>query len=368
MNFQCLPGLVKGHVGLRGVAAIAVFGYHLHPESFFSAEFVQWLARIFQWSGSAVDLFFMLSGFILCHVYFCPGKSGWMSFYVARIGRIFPLATAVTLFCVTLDAYSWFRHQIPSKDLEASRILSNLFLVQGWRGNAVENSINPPSWSISIEVFLYVVVYPVLCWVFSLRLTGIRWVRWLALITSLGGATVVAVGQVVPDEFQAVARGSACFAYGFALRLVAPALCSPAVAGKLGILGFAVFGGYLIGLLSNWSSSAVSMIVMGVVCAATIPNGNFVSRMLSLPGMAWLGERSYSIYLIHHPMIVLFGRLFLYPRELAIGGHDPLVASTYFLLVVVSTFGLAEVSYRFFEMPMRRMIRFTKTQSLPVAG
>jgi len=114
--------------GLRGVAAIAVMVYHA------AALFVP--VRL-PGSYLAVDLFFMLSGFVLTHAYadrLAEGLS-WRAFLVARLVRLYPLYIAGTMFGVLvvtavliagmghLDALGWSSRvvaalaMLPSPDL-----------------------------------------------------------------------------------------------------------------------------------------------------------------------------------------------------------------------------------------------------------
>src|SRR5580698_8586607 len=82
---------IFSHTGLRGIAAMYVLFYHLfggekgavHPNAF---------TKLFQWGGYSVDLFFLLSGFILNWVYLSgPRPLDWRSYLMARVARILPL-------------------------------------------------------------------------------------------------------------------------------------------------------------------------------------------------------------------------------------------------------------------------------------
>ncbi|MEZ5326135.1 MAG: acyltransferase [Verrucomicrobiales bacterium] len=156
------PRDIPAHTGLRGIAALVVVVAHLKLELMYPVPLVEWAVRFVQWKGQAVDLFFILSGFVLCHVYGFRMKIDWKDYSAARFARIYPLALATMLILVALDVYSYLRHGIASENLDSSRIVLNTLLLNGIKDSWVFQGINPPSWSISVEAFLYVTVFPLL--------------------------------------------------------------------------------------------------------------------------------------------------------------------------------------------------------------
>src|SRR5690606_23543198 len=114
----------------------------------------------------AVDLFFMLSGFVLTHVYhaefvrFDPGR--YRDFLAARVARLYPLHLLVLFaFVATAVAGRLFEfiqtghfEELPLEGAHSVlAILANLVMLQGL--DAGELSWNYPSWSISVEFFAY---------------------------------------------------------------------------------------------------------------------------------------------------------------------------------------------------------------------
>ncbi|MGH8047868.1 MAG: acyltransferase family protein, partial [Chthoniobacterales bacterium] len=159
---------LSGHAALRGLAAIAVFLAHLEithlwppgPETFWTAAY----DRLFFWHGEGVDLFFVLSGFILFYVH-PPRQNGiWRDYFTARIGKIYPFYLAATLFTAAMFVIGSLRkHEPPFSNLELSVFLANLAGVQQWTFAGDNwNSINLPSWSISVELLLYITAWPLL--------------------------------------------------------------------------------------------------------------------------------------------------------------------------------------------------------------
>src|ERR1700761_2103419 len=152
---------------LRGIAAIWVICFHygvvyfaFHPEQF---------GYLFNKGYLAVDMFFMLSGFVLSHVYWrtfasdetLQGRDYW-NFISARIARLYPLHLFnLSLFLIATLAFGLHEYfaagNLPSIPLFGPRsltaLVANVFMVQGI--DAGDLAWNYPSWSISVEFFAY---------------------------------------------------------------------------------------------------------------------------------------------------------------------------------------------------------------------
>src|SRR5580658_1566025 len=150
---------IKAHTGLRGIAALSVFLGHAGFDRLWEgAAWFGGLYSFFYWQNPAVDLFFMLSGFILNYVYLKGRKIDWRGYFSARFARICPLYYAGLLAILAMN-YGAVRLGHPaSLDFKPSILLPNLVMLQEWPipGFGFQTSVNTPSWSISVEVFLYV--------------------------------------------------------------------------------------------------------------------------------------------------------------------------------------------------------------------
>src|ERR1700744_3320893 len=93
---------IRSHTSLRGIAAVLVVAFHyavpLRHVGFDVNRYTLLVARGYLW----VDLFFILSGFILCHVYAnqLVDIRSIASFFRARFARIYPLHIATLLLLV----------------------------------------------------------------------------------------------------------------------------------------------------------------------------------------------------------------------------------------------------------------------------
>lgn len=130
---------------LRGLAAISVVLFHLAP------GFPGYLM---------VDLFFVLSGFVLAYRYFdnpkCKNMTG-ISFAVARFSRMYPLHLFTLLLVV---AMFYFTDTTPAfGDGQLFSFVQHLFLLHNVGLNTHWLSWNEPSWSISVEFWANVIVF-----------------------------------------------------------------------------------------------------------------------------------------------------------------------------------------------------------------
>jgi peptidoglycan/LPS O-acetylase OafA/YrhL len=158
-------GYLSNLTPLRGVAAIlvAVFHFEMAIGRFVPAR----TTMFFEKSYLMVDLFFVLSGFILLHVYgraFAGTfeKGQLRHFVVARFARTYPLHLFTLLLLVVIVRYltDWGN---PPIVLEQPRdILPNVFLLQSFGVCKIYNW-NIPSWSISAEWGAYL-LFPMLAW------------------------------------------------------------------------------------------------------------------------------------------------------------------------------------------------------------
>jgi peptidoglycan/LPS O-acetylase OafA/YrhL len=166
---------------LRGVAAIWVVVFHFQV---LICQFVRPESTLLIEKGYLmVDLFFIMSGFIICHVYNQSFKSGvttgnFRRFIVARFARIYPLHFFILMFLIILVAAGNGWNAID----DPKAIPANIFLLHSFGFNKIF-TWNIPSWSISAEWWAYI-VFPALC-IFIYRRQG------LAIIT-LGLLVVLA--------------------------------------------------------------------------------------------------------------------------------------------------------------------------------
>jgi peptidoglycan/LPS O-acetylase OafA/YrhL len=137
---------------LRGVAALAVVGFHLGQ--------VKLEPAIVPYGFLAVDFFFVLSGFVVAHAYENRLRDGlsWQAFFIRRSIRIYPLALLGAVMGLVVLLLKW--HSFPSKvdplpEILASGVLNSLILPTGFGTAASRHELFPgngPLWTLFFEM------------------------------------------------------------------------------------------------------------------------------------------------------------------------------------------------------------------------
>lgn len=316
--------------GLRGLAA-AVVAFIYHGQPFFDPAHALAGPRLlvwFQtWGWAFVDLFFVISGYIFAHVYLRGQglqKSGLADFAVARIARLYPLHLATLLLCALLftsnPANTWYA------------FLAHLVMAQAFVP-PVALTFDGPSWSLSIEVVCYILfAIGAAGGKRSLRIVSVAAIAYAVLHLGLLGRSG---GPWVGDQLP---RGLLGFFIGQALwhgraRLARVPAWMLAIALALGTT-------VSVGTLSPLLPLGLIAWPAALLLALRVP------AMGSVP-LRWLGDRSYSIYLIHGVVYMLAGAVL--PK--GTGGWG-LTLALYAAILLAS-----DLSFRLFETPARVAIR-----------
>jgi peptidoglycan/LPS O-acetylase OafA/YrhL len=398
--------------GLRGVAALLVAGAH-----YMTMEGGAPLSQIVQTlTGLGMTLFFVLSGFVIHYNYNAtvtqPG--GLRSFFVARFARLYPLYILLILFDFAytgLTARSACG-QIGASGEHWSGLGFYLTLTQTWLYAVIcraslEYQYGPVaavSWSISVEVFFYLVyialaaviarrrwtardviglaaavyilifIYFSLCSYYEQGINRIglelfgpaastdngyenSLLRWLLYFNPAARLGEFIAGLAAAHVYLAARQRSATLgpAAASAMTLAAIAL---AVGAHLWLYGVIAPGNAFLGrTASQMSAPLIAVIVYLVARYETLP-----SRILALPLAVRLGAASYSIYMLHEIVPSAFKRLGLQSPDIAIGWVTWLGALI--LLVLVSS-----VSYALIEHPARTWLRaLLAPRRTPVLG
>ncbi len=300
-----MPQDLKQLTALRFFAALWVVLYHFWPS--LGAAMPALVGKGYL----GVELFFTLSGFILCHVYlarFGQGGFKYREFLWARLARVYPmhLVTLLGLGALALAATAAGVPSAGSKLLIWPSLIPNLLLVQAW-GFAPGGGWNHPSWSISAEWFAYL-SFPLFA--------AAAWAMRDRPRLAMGAAVALLIGLY--EGFQRLAgfplteatiawgalRIVPCFALGCAAHLLwragvlksVRAATGAALGGLLAAALFAVLGA------PDWASvTAFSVMILGL--AAMSATG---SRRLTAPVWVYLGEVSFAIYMVCIPWMLVF--------------------------------------------------------------
>lgn len=348
---------IRSQTGLRGLAALVVALGHLPLDQFFVEEY-PWLHRLL-FGAQAVDLFFMLSGFILAYVYLKPDgemKTGWKRFHWARFARIYPLHLATLVAIGGLGLVMARFGMVEGANYQLGHLPAQLLLVQAYP--FVESPTwNLQSWSISIEYFCYLFLFPL----GTVLLRGVRlkpvWVA-VFLAVSISWTVyylsfVLPAGSTVASGWPAVLRGFNGFAGGFLLhRLLAAGHGEGLVRllQKHATALFGLFAGMVVvtGMtpLPQWFLLPLYPFML---LAVSRDGQSLVHRLLQSKPLHWAGLISYSIYMLFTLVAKVMGTL-LRKFQPDFGFVTRHVLG---LLMILTLLLVAHLSYRFFEMPVR---------------
>jgi peptidoglycan/LPS O-acetylase OafA/YrhL len=348
---------IKALTGLRGIAACFValyhFGHHI------TEPHVHWAIHK---GYLSVDVFFVLSGFVMALTYeriFAEGITAnkWGRFLWLRVARIWPLyvcAVVAGLFAITAAG----------ETVSGSTTIANIFMVQGW---GIANSINPPLWSVSVEFVAYL-IFPVLL----ALITGTRGAG--TALAGLAAATIIAwavflgahngtgrMGALDLFDPHTALPAMRCVA-GFTLGIAVWHLSRMRRVAEIfnrGIAGLVCAGSILILFAVNANDLLIYAFFPLLILSISHDKGALATT-LGTSFIRWLGVLSYSIYALQSPyydlaepiISRLTGHTFLYYPAVAAG------------LLIVS----ASAHYGI-ERPSRLALRsLTRSKSVPVAA
>ncbi|UPJ74541.1 acyltransferase [Bradyrhizobium sp. 187] len=328
----------------RFVAALGVFIFHLKTiDGGISPA----------WNGSFglfVDMFFILSGFVIAYSY--PSTStdaqSYFRFMVRRIARIYPLHF-LALLVFGLLLLMGVKGATPQSN--GPDFIYNLFLVQAW-GVTDHLSFNSPAWSISAELFCYLLFPVLMCIAASVRPLV------LALIVALSYAILAHAylpiwhdrSQMYGANFDyGMLRAMPSFLNGVLLavlfRLSGDYRKKPVIVGGIVLFLTAVL------VLNVYAKPDLAIILFSLALLFTAVGESAFSRF---PGSAWLGplgNTSYAIYMLHELLIII-----LFEPAWRHLGLQPAAFPLFVAVCCIVLTIVAGLTYAYVENPARRMI------------
>ncbi|CAA2136738.1 acyltransferase family protein [Methylobacterium bullatum] len=338
---------LDGLTGLRGITAFSVVIFHFNIMPLSSMEVATWLP-FFKFGNTAVDIFFIISGFIISFVHLNDFKNlssrGIGRFILLRLARIYPLYVLTVIFMVGMTAGAIMLH-LPynPKIADFGRLLDCLLMTQAWHSDGMV--WNYPGWSLSAEWFEYLI--------FPLIASGVVGLgkKQGAFVLVVAAGALIAYGGLNYFESMPLIRSTAGFLLGmlcFQLTYLNLVKSIPFV--PIALLAIAI-------LTFTWGTIAgpltLLMFYSIIVLACAYP-GNRIERTFVYKPFEYLGQISYSLYLIHAPIQMVLGRILLQRWQFGQSKIADIIVSGAFIFVTVL---LAHLVYRWFELPTRRWLR-----------
>ncbi|MBV1705718.1 MAG: acyltransferase [Hyphomicrobiales bacterium] len=333
----------------RYLAALGVVAYHLETSL---QPFLGHPTAIFEKMHLFVDFFFVLSGFVLMHNYGARmhGFADMRRFMRKRLARVYPLHALLTLVFMAMSVLILvLRLKIDrSTTFDLASAPANLLLVHAW-GLTGQNGLNYPSWSISAEVFVYL-MFPL----FLLAL--VRLGPWATLALAVGFALLMGAWR----DFEGM-RSWTQATHDFGnLRAVPSFMAGMALHVLLGgrdrfkvswWLAHGAAAGLVLLMLAKAPSLLIVALIPGVIFLIAAAELHQPASLLAGPIARKLGEASYGTYLLHALALVFMVAAF--KRMTTVSVPDIALGSA---IVIALATGLAMLSFRYFENPLRIML------------
>lgn len=348
------PQDLRPLTSLRFFAAMWVVAYHFWPN-------LQPVRPDFVAKGYlGVELFFVLSGFILSHVYlesFKVKRFGYRDFIWARLARIYPMHIAIIAgLGLLIGTLAMVGVHAGDKLVIWSSLPAQLTLTQAW-GLAPHGGWNHPSWSISAEWFAYL-TFPgfataaVALWARPFTAVGLA----VSLLATLYIVFPILAGFPLTEAtmFWGALRIAPCFALGCALWLVwrsgristAKTALMMATVGFMGLIATVLLRG----------PDLVSVLFCGTLILGLGVLARAGSSILSQGWLVYLGEVSFAIYMICIPWQLVY----VQGLQKIVHMNPDLMPAWIWVGLVIGVIPAAIALHHLIELPARHYMRLLK--------
>jgi peptidoglycan/LPS O-acetylase OafA/YrhL len=385
---------------VRGIAILSVFLFHSLQESFYFSTlpwygwlhnyshvpktFLALLPASFGWAG--VSVFFVVSGFCI-HLSFHKQGREWRSFFIRRFFRIYPPYFFALLLFAAIFSMTTLGFELGSfpRNSEWRQLFAHLFLVHNFDPVSY-STINTSFWTIAVEAQLYL-LYPILL----LMVAKLGWRRTMILVAacelSIDAINGVFAGMIGAEELSGFHLPRFAFTispwvhwfaisplgYWFSWSLgafVADAFlkertlpfAKSSIALWLLLIGMSYFVRpfypFFFPLVALLTATIIGKVLSGTLTKVRVPD-------FCLEHLRKTGLRSYSIYLLHQPIIAIsvFGFVTFFPVMM----DYPLLKFSFCIILWFVIWALGGLWYRLLELPSIALGKlFIKKQKSPV--
>jgi peptidoglycan/LPS O-acetylase OafA/YrhL len=342
--------MFKGIEGARGWLAWTVVFGHLVSETMLRQ--IPHLGTVTMAGNHAVKLFILISGFVITNL-ILDKREDYRTFILRRALRLYPayllgLALGIATVPLTIALHQHLAvaagtpilatHQ-PGMLAYGTHLVLHLLLLHGMVSNAVlpnaQGMFLPPAWSLSLEWQFYLIAPFLLVWLRKGRVLTIAGIALVAVLYWLGPFHASAApGSILATGWY--------FVPGMAARLLIDRIPRLARYPGIALIPAAALTVALIALDHD-----LAPLVAGLALLLYIRTEGS-TRLLDGPVARYFGERSYAVYILHFPIIVLCALL----TRRILGLASLPGAGLTVLLSVAATLAAAEMTYRWLERPI----------------
>lgn len=297
-----LPSYIPELQGLRGIAVLMVVFYHCHPRFLHT-----WFYRASLWGWAGVNLFFVLSGFLITSILLeSRGKPLYFrNFYGRRVLRIWPVYVLVLLTCYLRAP--WFVDLPVWTAFKTAPWWAYILFLQ----NLFRLTLPPalgPTWSLAIEEQYYFLWAPIVrtlraTWLLAVvpisflvvaplfRMSHFAWITPTHTLTHIEG---IAMGSLLSLGLYTLPLSRRTWLILGLFAMPVGFVCAGTIAGGTAFL-----------------DSALTTLFAGAMlsCIASTGARNFVNAALRRGPLAFYGRISYGLYMTHIGVFVYFGWL-----------------------------------------------------------
>jgi len=349
---------------LRGIAALLVVLYHvpawnpmIHNISIIRSGFMM------------VDLFFVLSGFVIYTAYANRITTVYelAKFQFLRFGRLYPVHFLFLILFLGIEILKYvLQHHFgiaslskqPFEQNNLAAFMRDVFMVKAFWPNEQAITFNSPAWSISAEFYTYL-IFGVIVLNFS------KFKNYIFAALGLSAATILFVYQ--PEHHDFMLRCIAGFFIGCILALNIQKLKDKVTLNPIWIpVCFILIGLFMV---FEYDAKALKVLIYPLTCllisAILLSREHFWKHFLSHPALVWLGTISFSLYMSHGLVLWFYQqviRVLFHRPEMIVEGLS--IPQFELPLAIMLTFGflvacllVAQITYRLIEGPFREKSR-----------
>lgn len=347
----------------RGICAICVVLFHLHVVGSITD------LSFFKGSDIFVEFFFCLSGFVLAHGYAYKDGLKFIPYMYSRFVRLYPLHIFMLIVFIALEICKLVASKYTGIEFNTapfsgansvSEIIPNALLIHSWSWLTNSLSFNYPSWSISIEFYMYAILFST---IFSFKKYKVY--SWVSI--ALIGLALSINNTLIPTP--EVIRGVMCFFSGaaiYSLHRKIPKLKlnkSLATIIEISLLSLVI---YFVSLEYEDRYLLCIPTFLIVIMFFSYESG-FISSILKKPAFQYVGKLSYSIYMTHAAVIFMlmtimvvlqkvtgieFSPMIEGSRKLTSGNvhiNNIIVMAVISLVVLISNITYKNIEFRFLK-------------------
>lgn len=325
----------------------------------------------------AVDLFFLLSGFIFFWFYadkIADRKTPFGNFMCYRLTRLYPVhfITLLSLIILQYIMISMNGHTFIIQNNDTYHFLLNLFVIHSWgfEKTPALNGFNGPSWSVSVELLLYLLFF-LISWkklhrnkgllvaivvggaiiqhfysmigqgIYSFFLGGLTYHFYAWLIERKNARRITTIVTMAAIMLWVVVLTEYAFSY---IRDISLLLMKKVLPGKDETFHMALF---------SLSRNTFFRTIISPITILTLALSETTRGSLKIKWALVLGNASYALYLLHFPLMVFF---FIAVDTLGISRnvfHSPLTLLLFYSLLIP----LSILTHYYFEIPVQEIFR-----------